>query len=125
MHEAAGDVHMLADVVEPQTGRIALKPVERAVGHDLYSPYLRYRNRQQQFGAALAHIARELPFFTDVARHEIELRPAGDADVLCVLRRRHFAKAYAGGIAAAVCDGEEEARRIKAICRELIGAEFS
>ena len=125
MHERAGGVHVLAEVVEPKTGGIALEPIERAAAHDLDRPYLRDRNGQQQFGAALAHVARELPFFADVARQEIELRPADYTDVLRVLRRRGFTKTHARGISAALCNGKDEVWRIEAILRELTGAVFA
>ena len=90
-------LHMLADMVEPETGGIALEAIERAAAHDLDRPYLRNGHGQQQTRAALSHIARELPFFAHVAWQQIELRPPDDVDVLRVLRRRGFAEGHSCG----------------------------
>src|ERR1700758_2679158 len=97
MHEPTGSVNMLPDMMEPKTGGIALEAIERAAAHDFHPPYLRDGYGQQQIGATLTHVARKLPFFSYVARQQIEFRPADDIDILRVLRRRGFAEGHARG----------------------------
>src|SRR5204863_1508814 len=112
MYEPAGSMNVRADMVEPETCRIALESIKRTAAHDLDRPYPCDGNGQQQIGAALAHIARQLPFFAHIARQEMQLRPTDDTDILCVLRRRGFAEAQSRSVAAGLCNGEREARRI-------------
>ena len=50
MHEPAGGVHVLADMVKPKTGRVALKPIKHAMAQNLDRPDPSDRNRQQQIG---------------------------------------------------------------------------
>src|SRR5580704_2478104 len=125
MYEPAGSMNVLADMVEPKTCGIALEAIERTAAHDLDRPYLRDGNGQQQIGAALAHVARELPFFAHVARQEIELRPTDDTNILRVLRWRGFAETQACSIAAGLCNGKRETRGIETILGELTGAVFA
>src|SRR5260370_27221563 len=114
MCKSAGSMNVLADMVEPKTCGIALQSKERAAAYDFNRPYLLDAACQQQIGAALAHVARELPFFAQVARQEIELRPADDTDILLGLRRGGFAETQTCGVAAGLCNGKREARRIEA-----------
>src|SRR6516164_3373879 len=116
---------MLANVVEPKSGGIALEPVKCAAVQNRSRPDLCDGDGQQQVDTALAHVAGQLPFFAHVARQQIELRPVSDPDILRILRWRCFAKVDARGVAAALCNVEDEARRIKAIFRELSRTVFA
>ncbi len=54
-----------------------------------------------------------------------ELRPTDDADKLRIPRRRGLAEAQPYGVAAGLGNGEDEAWRIEAVHRELVGAVFA
>src|SRR5215471_6403493 len=126
MHETTGSVDMLTGMMEPKPGWVALETVKRAAANDLDRPDFCNRDWQQQIsGGSLSHVARQPPFFADIARQQIDFGPADDAGILRILRRCRFAEAHSRDIAAKLAESKHEAGRIEAIFRELMRAVFT
>src|SRR6516162_1110651 len=126
MHETTGSVHVLTGMMEPKPGRVALDTVKRAAADDLDRPHFFNRDRQQQIGGgSLSYVARQPPFFADIAWQQIDLRPADDADVLRILRRCRFAEAQARDMAVGLAESKYETGRIEAIFCESMRAVFT
>src|SRR6516225_1238332 len=126
MHETTRSVHVLTGMMEPKPSRVALETIKRAAADDFDRPHFCNRDGEQEIsGGSLSHVARQPPFFADIAGQQIDLGPADDADVFRILCRCRFAEAQADDAAAGLAESKNEAWRIETIFRELMQAVFT